>query len=633
MDWKKSLNIAAIGLVAWLLVVEWNQFQDNVASQTPAQQSEVMIPDAPQATSSSTDVEQVSGLVSATEAQANNLPGNPSNDELPTLVNAPVEELVAVETKFNTRLVVVTTDTFEVTIDTLGGDIVQVKLFEHLNKMDKDGGDPFTLLTRTSRNEYIAQSGLIGKNGTDTREGRALYTASSSSFSLSPDQSTLNVDLTLNQNGVRLVKRFSFSRAEYVVGVSYLINNSSYEPWEATFYGQIKRDSHQPLVESGGGISPYLGAALREPEKNFAKHDFSDIEEESVKTSIEGGWVAMVQHYFVSAWIPPADQLNHFSLRKLSGQDIYLLGYTGEKIVIAPGASGEYSAQFYVGPKDQDKLEELAPYLDLTVDYGFLWMLAKPIFAAMQAIHDVLGNWGWSIILLTIGIKLLLYPLSAASLRSMAKMRSLQPKMERLKETYGDDRQKMSQELMALYKKEKVNPAGGCFPMLLQMPVFLALYWVLLESVEIRHSPWIFWIHDLSAKDPSNVFELFGQIPWDAPHWAHFGAWPLIMGLTMFIQQRVNPQPADPVQARIFMFMPLIFTIFLASFPAGLVIYWAWNNSLSILQQTVIMRRAKKADERKKAGSRIGPAKTNPASGGDAGKNGAGGNSGGKKKK
>ena len=573
MDWKKSLNIAAIGLVAWLLVVEWNQFQDNAASQIPVQQSAVMIPDAPQVASSNTELAQISGQSAAPEL--------PTNDELPTLVDTPVEELAAVETKLDTRLVVVTTDTIEVTIDTLGGDIVQVKLFEHLNKMDKDGGDPFTLLTRTSRNEYIAQSGLIGKNGTDTREGRARYTASASSFALDPDQATLNVDLTLNQNGVRLVKRFSFSRSEYVIGVSYLINNSSYEPWEATFYGQIKRDSHQPLVESSGGISPYLGAALREPEKNFAKHDFSDIEEASVKTSIEGGWVAMVQHYFISAWIPPADQLNHFSLRKLSGQDIYLLGFTGEKIAVAPGASGEYRAQFYVGPKDQDKLEALAPYLDLTVDYGFLWMLAKPIFAAMQAIHDVLGNWGWSIILLTIGIKVLLYPLSAASLRSMAKMRSLQPKMERLKETYGDDRQKMSQELMALYKKEKVNPAGGCFPMLLQMPVFLALYWVLLESVEIRHSPWIFWIHDLSAKDPYFIL-------------------PLIMGASMMLMQKMQPMPTDPTQAMVMKVMPIAFTFFFMIFPSGLVLYWTVNNLLSMFQQWYVNRQLETASVGKK---------------------------------
>jgi len=482
-----------------------------------------------------------------------------------------------VEKKVDARLVKVTTDTVEVVIDTLGGDIVQVKLLNHLTKMSEDGGEPFTLLTRSSKNEYIAQSGLIGKNGTDTREGRGVYIASSSEFVLESGQPTLNVDLALNQNGVRLVKRFSFNRSDYVIGVSYLINNSSYDPWEATFYGQIKRDSHEPLVESSGGVSPYLGAALREADKNFAKHDFSDIEDASVKTSIEGGWVAMVQHYFISAWIPPADQQNNFSLRKLSGQDVYLMGFTGEKITVPAGAYGEYKAQFYVGPKDQDKLEALAEYLDLTVDYGFLWMLAKPIFAAMKYIHELVGNWGWSIILLTVCIKVLLYPLSAASLRSMAKMRSLQPKMESLKETYGDDRQKMSQELMALYKKEKVNPAGGCFPMLLQMPVFLSLYWVLLESVEIRHSPWIFWIQDLSAKDPYFIL-------------------PLVMGASMLLMQKMQPMPTDPTQAMVMKVMPIAFTFFFMIFPSGLVLYWTVNNLLSMLQQWYVNRQLEVAN-------------------------------------
>ncbi len=552
MDWKKTLNIAAIAIVAWLLIVEWSQFQDDVASQTLPPQEEVMIPDSAQLP---TEAAQL-------------------GSELPALVETPV---AVVEKKVDARLVKVTTDTVEVVIDTLGGDIVQVKLLNHLTKMSEDGGEPFTLLTRSSKNEYIAQSGLIGKNGTDTREGRGVYTASSSEFVLESGQPTLNVDLALNQNGVRLVKRFSFNRSDYVIGVSYLINNSSYDPWEATFYGQIKRDSHEPLVESSGGVSPYLGAALREADKNFAKHDFSDIEDASVKTSIEGGWVAMVQHYFISAWIPPAEQQNNFSLRKLSGQDVYLMGFTGEKITVPAGAYGEYKAQFYVGPKDQDKLEALAEYLDLTVDYGFLWMLAKPIFAAMKYIHELVGNWGWSIILLTVCIKVLLYPLSAASLRSMAKMRSLQPKMESLKETYGDDRQKMSQELMALYKKEKVNPAGGCFPMLLQMPVFLSLYWVLLESVEIRHSPWIFWIQDLSAKDPYFIL-------------------PLVMGASMLLMQKMQPMPTDPTQAMVMKVMPIAFTFFFMIFPSGLVLYWTVNNLLSMLQQWYVNRQLEVAN-------------------------------------
>lgn len=293
------------------------------------------------------------------------------------------------------------------------------------------------------------------------------------------------------------------------------------------------------------------------------------MQDESVKASIKGGWVAMVQHYFVSAWVPPSTDENSFSLRKLKGQDIYLMGFVGRTINVSPGTSGNYKAQFYVGPKDQETLESLAEYLDLTVDYGFLWMLAKPIFAAMKFIHGVIGNWGWAIILLTVLIKLLLYPLSAASLKSMAKMRKLQPEMARLKELYGDDRQKMSQELMGLYKKEKVNPAGGCLPMLLQMPVFIALYWVLLESVEIRHAPWFLWIQDLSAKDPLFVL-------------------PLIMGGSMFLMQKLQPMPTDPMQAKVMQFMPVMFTLFCMFFPAGLVLYWTVNNLLSMAQQWVV---------------------------------------------
>jgi len=548
MDWKKTLNISAIALVAWLLVVEWNNFSDLRAAEqrTATVAPELLIPET------------------ALPAQQQVT----YSEELPSLAETPV---AIIEKPVNTRLVTVTTDTFEVTIDTLGGDIVQVKLLKHLTRMADDGGKPFTLLTRSKDNEYIAQSGLIGKNGTDTREGRPVYGVTQSNFSLMPGQQSLDVDLKLNQNGVTIVKRFSFTESEYVIGVNYLIENTGYDSWEATFYGQIKRDSHEPLIESSGGVSPYLGAALREPEKNFSKYDFSDVSEESVKAEIKGGWVSMVQHYFISAWIPPTNDSNSFSLRKLSGQDIYLFGFTGEKLIVPAGSTGEYSAQFYVGPKDQEKLESLAEYLDLTVDYGFLWMLAKPIFAAMKFIYELVGNWGWAIILLTIGIKILLYPLSAASLRSMAKMRSLQPKMERLKETYGDDRQKMSQELMGLYKKEKVNPAGGCFPMLLQMPVFLSLYWVLLESVEIRHSPWIFWIADLSAKDPYFIL-------------------PIVMGASMLLMQKMQPMPTDPTQAMVMKVMPIAFTFFFMIFPSGLVLYWTVNNLLSMLQQWYVNR-------------------------------------------
>ena len=545
MDWLKTTLLGGMGLVAWLLVIEWTQFQD-AREPDIIQQSSYGIP------SSDNPIPQAIAQIS----QEGELPELKSNQQAPLSIQG--------ETP-NGQLVTVRNDVLEVVIDTLGGDIIEVRLLQHLTKMAEDGGQPFQLLNRTLNNMYIAQSGLIGPNGTDTRDGRPRFFAVQNNYDFSDGGEVLNVDLTFNQDGVRLIKRFQFSPTGYDVGVEYLINNGTSLDWNATFYGQIKRDSNSPLIESTG-VQPYLGAALREAEKNFSKHDFGDMEDETVTASVRGGWVAMVQHYFVSAWIPPAADINAFSLRKLGSKDVYLMGFTGQPITVAAGSSGGYGAQFYVGPKDQTKLAELAEYLDLTVDYGFLWMLAKPIFFAMQAIYDLVGNWGWSIILLTLCIKLLLYPLSATSLKSMAKMRNLQPEMARLKELYGDDRQKMSQELMGLYKKEKVNPAGGCFPMLLQMPVFLALYWVLLESVEIRHAPWIFWIQDLSAKDPYFVL-------------------PLVMGASMLLMQRLQPMPTDPMQARVMQLMPIMFTLFFMIFPAGLVLYWTVNNLLSMAQQ------------------------------------------------
>ena len=426
-------------------------------------------------------------------------------------------------------------------------------------------------MNNSTGNEFIAESGLIGANGTDTASGRPLFTTGASSYELSDGQQSLNVDLVYNQGGVEIIKRFEFKPSDYQIGVRYIVRNLTSEPWSATFYGQFRRDSHQPETESSTGMRPFLGAALREKDKNYSKYDFSDIDDETVKTSIQGGWLAFVQHYFVTAWVPPQESNNRYSLRRLQGNDIYLMAVTGEKINVAAGSSAEYMVDLYIGPKNQDVLKQMSPYLDLTIDYGFLWMLAKPLFAVLQMIHSVLGNWGWSIILLTIFVKILLYPLSAASLKSMAKMRTLQPEMARIKELYGDDRQKAGQEQMALFKKHRVNPLGGCFPMLLQMPVFIALYWVLSESVEIRHSPWIIWIQDLSAKDPLFIL-------------------PLIMGASMFLMQKLQPAPTDPMQAKVFQLMPIVFTFFFLMFPAGLVLYWTVNNLLSILQQWYVNR-------------------------------------------
>ena len=555
MDWQRTILIGGMALVAWMLVIQWNQFEDqNVALEQSYSESQ-------------TNYESSFDSVTTSTGLAN-------SDELPQLQSVLESSglLDLAPPTPNENFITAQNNVIEIVIDPIGGDIVSGLLLTHFDKKLEDGGQPFPILQNSRDNTYVARSGLIGPSGTDTAEGRPKFSIASTNFVLNDDQDTLNIDLVLNDSGVRIVKRFTLSRNSYDIGVQYIINNGSSSDWNGTFYGQIKRDAKPPVTDvSGFSMQPFLGAALRQPEKNYAKFDFSDIEDESVKTSIEGGWVAMVQHYFISAWIPPADELNNFTLRKLSNQDMYLLSFTGAPISVPVGESADYKASFYIGPKDQDALIGMAEYLDRTLDYGFLWILAEPIFKAMKMIHSVIGNWGWTIILLTLGIKLILYPLSAASLKSMAKMRNLQPQMLRLKELYGDDRQKMSQETMSLYKKEKVNPAGGCFPMLLQMPVFISLYWVLMESVEIRHAPWIFWIQDLSAKDPYFVL-------------------PIIMGASMLFMQKLQPAPTDPMQAKIMQIMPIAFTFLFMGFPSGLVLYWTVNNLLSMAQQWFVNR-------------------------------------------
>jgi YidC/Oxa1 family membrane protein insertase len=545
MNWQKNVILAAIGVVVWMLVVRWSGFEAQFET-LPVADQQSQIP-----------VEQLYSNPA------------PASSSLPVLVDDQYQTQTLVAD--NQKTVTITTDVIKVTIDTLGGDIVETKLLQNLDKMANEGGQPIAIFTRSNGNEFIAESGLIGANGTDNADGRPVFSTASSIYELVDGQQVLEVDFVYNQGSVDIIKRFEFKASEYQIGIRYIIRNRSLEPWSATFFGQFRRDSHQPETDSSTGMKPFLGAAIREEDKNYSKYDFSDIDDKSVKTSLQGGWLAFVQHYFVSAWVPPQDDKNRFSLRKLQGNDIYLMAVTGEKINVSPGQTEEYKVDLYVGPKNQDVLKGLSEYLDLTIDYGFLWMLAKPIFAVLQIIQGFLGNWGWSIILLTVFIKILLYPLSAASLKSMAKMRTLQPEMARIKELYGDDRQKAGQEQMALFKKHKVNPLGGCFPMLLQMPVFIALYWVLSESVEIRHSPWIIWIQDLSAKDPLFIL-------------------PLIMGASMFLMQKLQPAPTDPMQAKVFQLMPIVFTFFFLMFPAGLVLYWTVNNLLSILQQWYVNR-------------------------------------------
>lgn len=553
MDIKRSILLVALAVVSYLLVLQWNQDygqaalppQNAVAQSAPSAQPEAV----PAAPSASADV--------PTAGSENRVP-----DTVASTVGA--------------DLIQVRTDVLEVAIDPRGGDIVQLKLPKFPRRQDHPE-IPFQLFDNGSERLYLAQSGLTGANGPDARtSGRPLYVSEQRSYQLADGQDSLVVDLKFSEGGVDYTKRFTFKRGAYDLEVRHLIANHGDQPWSGNLFAQLKRDaSADPSSTTATGTATYLGAALWTADEPYKKVSMGDMDDKSLRETVQGGWIAWLQHYFVTAWVPSKDDTNLVTTRKDS-QGNYIIGFTGPTLNIPAGASGETVSRLYAGPKDQDQLEAVSPGLELTVDYGFLWFIAQPIFWLLELIHALLGNWGWSIIVLTIIIKLAFFPLSAASYRSMGRMRAVAPKLQALKEQYGEDRQKLSQAMMELYKKEKINPLGGCLPILVQMPVFLALYWVLLESVEMRQAPWLGWITDLSIKDPYFIL-------------------PIIMGATMFFQQTLNPTPPDPMQARVMKLMPIIFTFFFLWFPAGLVLYWVVNNVLSIGQQWYITRQIERA--------------------------------------
>jgi len=468
-------------------------------------------------------------------------------------------------------LITVTTPTLKVWIDPVGGDLVRIQLLRYRLTLD-NLEVPYTLLDNSGGRTYVAQSALMGPDGIDTGEnGRPLYRSERSAYDIGPGES-LTVTLRSSRDGLEVVKRYGFEADQHLIDVRYEVRNGREEPIRASLVGQIKRDDREAPGSNSFtlGPQPYLGAALTTSDSRYERLPFDDVEEASYRTVEQGGWIAFLQHYFISAWIPDADASNTFYGRKRP-DGIYTFGFTGPLTEVAPGATGSWQARFYAGPKNQKRLEEISPNLNLTVDYGILWWLAVPLFYLLDWLHGLVGNWGVAIILLTLLVKLVLYPLSSASYRSMANMRRVAPQMKRLQERHSDDRQKLSQEMMALYKKEKVNPLGGCLPMLLPMPIFIALYWVLYESVELRHAPFMLWINDLSAMDPWFVL-------------------PLLMGGSMYLQQLMSPAMGDPMQVRMMRLMPVMFTALFLFFPAGLVLYWLVNNVLSIAQQWWVMR-------------------------------------------
>ncbi|MEA5096965.1 MAG: membrane protein insertase YidC [Burkholderiaceae bacterium] len=477
-----------------------------------------------------------------------------------------------------TEVVQIATDVVIADIDTAGGVIKRLELLKHKDKVDPSKN--MVLFDTESPRTYLAQTGLTGGK---FPSHKTAFVAKPGARSLG-DADQVQLVLEAEQGGVKLVKTFTFKRGDYTIGVKHDVTNLNKTPIEPSLYLQLVRDGDKPEGESKLA-STFTGPAVYTDADKFQKLDFEKIEKgkEEHANKADNGWVAMVQHYFVSAFIPP-DKVEREIYSSKVDTNLYAVGDILPLGAVAPGATASMDARLYAGPQDAVMLEKTAPGLELVRDYGWVTIIAKPIFWLLLQIQKVVGNWGWSIIWLTVLIKVLFVPLSAASYRSMANMKECQPKIEDIRERYKDDKPAMNKAMMDLYKTEKINPLGGCLPVVIQIPVFIALYWVLLASVEIRNAPWLGWITDLAMPDPWYIL-------------------PVLMAVSMFVQQKMTPPPPDPTQAKVMMFMPLVFSVMFFFFPAGLVLYWIVNNLLSIAQQAWVNKRyeADKAKKKKPA--------------------------------
>jgi YidC/Oxa1 family membrane protein insertase len=491
------------------------------------------------------------------------IPLNAGIDQLPAAATT------ALETIPDGRLIHILTDTLDLQIDTRGGTVVDAKLVQYPVSVDTPD-IKFQLLSQRPSDYFIAQSGLLSSDKDRAPTHDALYTSAKSSYVMREDEDQLIVDLVWKSNdGLQVTKRFTFQRGQHAIQLSHRVKNASSQAWKGRDYRQFQRS--EPADSGNFFMYTYTGGAAYSLQDKYKKYDFEDLGEGLLNQDVTQGWIAMLQHYFLGAFIPPQDSNQHFYSKKLNNGRAVIGTYSAAQTV-TPGTESQFDGILLIGPKLRIELESLAEGLDLTVDYGWLVFIAKPMHWVLEKIHAVVGNWGWTIILFTVLIKLLFFKLSEKSYHSMANMRKLTPRIQALKDRYGDDKQRMQKAMMDMYKKEKINPLGGCLPMLVQMPFFIALYWVLLESVEMRQAPWIFWLEDLSIKDPYFIL-------------------PILMGASMFFQQKLNPAPTDPMQAKMMQYLPLIFTGMFAFFPSGLVLYWVTNNILSIAQQWVITRR------------------------------------------
>lgn len=558
MDPVRLLLVSSTAVLSLMLLIEWNQYSDDYQKD--------------QAVRYAAATSRAPATSSTFNGQATNTASIQENSDIPAISTNPSPVDASLDA---VNLAYLDTDTLNITIAMAGGDIVDASLPQFPTRLDTPD-QPFLLLESSSLRTYVAQSGLIGPDGIDASGKRAEY------ISLGTKENSDNtVTLTLawigNQDdGIQVFKRFTAADDRYFIDVDYTIINSGPAPATMTSFAQLKRDnSEAPDGNVGFGVSPYLGAALSQPDQRYTKLSFSDLADEPFAKRLPAGWVAILQHYFVSAWVPDQNQSHDFFASKLSNGD-NVIGYKNASLTVQPGETSTITQRLYIGPKDQVALGDIAENLNLVIDYGWLWWLAQPLFWLLTFIQSYVVNWGLAIIILTIVVKLAFFRLSAASYKSMAKMRTVQPKIQSIRDQYADDKNKQQQAMMELWKKEKINPMGGCLPMLIQMPVFIALYWVLLESVELRHAPFILWIDDLSAMDPYFVL-------------------PILMGISMYLMQRLNPAPPDPMQAKVMQYMPIAFTFLMMWFPAGLVLYWLCNNLLSFAQQYVVTRQIEQA--------------------------------------
>jgi len=499
----------------------------------------------------------------------------------------------AVKIESQGKNIVIDSAVYHAVIDSQGGDLKELDLKKYTVAVNKPN-EPFRLLEETSKRDFVVQSGFFVSDGktaagmTPTR--KSVFQTTQTHYEIA--KAGTNVDLVWrNPAGTEFIIRYTFDPDSYHIKVSHIINNPTAQSWEGNIYMRLERT---PPVESKGlaHLPTYVGPVYYSPDDKYQKVKFSEIDDahpkdgnvrDAIDREFAGGWAAIIEHYFVGAWIPPTKQVYRYFTAKLS-DDRYLIGMSSPKQVVPANGHIEVTSDLFVGPKLIKALDKVAPGLDLSVDYGYMSFLSKPLFIVLSWIHNVVGNWGWAIILLTLFIKLAFYKLSEASYKSMANMRKLQPKLAALKQRYGDDKQKYQQAMMEMYKKDKINPLGGCLPILIQIPVFIALYYMLLESVELRQADWIFWIKDLSVKDPYYVL-------------------PIIMGISMLVQQKLNPTPVDPMQAKVMMALPVVFTFLFLFFPSGLVLYWVVNNTLSIAQQWYITRVVIKDSKEHKASS------------------------------